>query len=62
MKDTLTGKTVTRVISVIGTISGGVMFGLGFIKREPGLMICGGIISLANVRFFGTTLETKENN
>lgn len=61
MKNACTNKVVIRVISVIGTIAGGFMFGLGLIKREPGLMICGGIIGLANMRFMGTTFETGLN-
>ena len=57
MKNVITGKKVIRVVSVIGTIAGAVMFGFGLAKREPGLMICGGVIGLANLRFFGTTFE-----
>ncbi len=61
MKNVITGKAVIRVISVIGTIAGAFMFGLGIMKREPGLMICGGVIGLANMRFFGTTFEAGVN-
>ena len=52
-----TNKTIIRVISTIGTIAGGFMFGLGIVKREPGLIICGTVIGLANMRFMGTTFE-----
>ena len=61
MKNVITGKAVIRVISVIGTIAGGVMFGMGIMKREPGLMICGCVIGLANMRFMGTTFEADVN-
>lgn len=52
-----TNKTVIRVISSIGTVAGAFMFVAGIVKREPGLMVCGTIIGLANMRFMGTTFE-----
>lgn len=61
MKNVITSKVVIRVVSVIGSIAGGFMFGLGIMKREPGLMICGCVIGLANMRFLGTTFETDVN-
>ena len=54
-------KNVIRVITVLGTIGGGFMFGYGIVNKQPGLIVCGTTIGIASMRFLGTTFDTSIN-
>lgn len=61
MKNVITGRSVIRAISAIGAIGGAIMFVMGIMEGQIGIIVCSGIIGLASMRFLGTTFEADVN-